>query len=201
MNDFELLYYIYQKDEEALQMLMKKHEKEIYFTVKRVMEKCSYDCETSDEMDEMIHLGDLEFFRAIYKYCDDGRCSFGVFAQKCVEMEIRKYIRHRRGIINYQMSKAFRLDQKVKEEEGMYYVDSLANDHCEFEGETILKWYHEKNLLGFLSSELKESEFIIAKMKLEGYNQTEISRILLVNNKRVSYVCKKMRKLLLSYID
>ena len=39
------------------------------------------------------------------------------------------------------------------------------------------------------------------RLKLEGYNQSEISRILSINNKRVSYVCKKMRKLLLSYID
>ena len=201
MNDFELLYYIYQKDEEALQLLMKKHEKEIYFTVKRVMEKCNYICETSDEVEEMMHLGNLEFYQAIYKYCDDGRCSFGVFAQKCVEMEVRKYIRHRRGVINYQISKAFRLDERVKEEEGMYYVDSVPNSHHEFEGKTILKWYHEKNLLGFLRNELSENEFMIAKMKLEGYNQCEISRILLINNKRVSYVCKKMKKLLLSYID
>ena len=99
------------------------------------------------------------------------------------------------------MSKAFRLDDKVKEEEGLYYVDAIPNVNQDFEGETITKWYHEKNLFTYLRSELRDDEFIIARLKLEGYNQSEISRILSINNKRVSYVCKKMRKLLLSYID
>ena len=64
-----------------------------------------------------------------------------------------------------------------------------------------MKWYHEKNLLAYLRSELRDDEFMIVRMKLEGYNQREIGQIMAVNNKRVSYVCKKMQKLLLSYID
>ncbi len=201
MNDYELLYYIYQNDDEALQLLMEKYEKTIYFTVKKTVEKYAYVCEISDELDEMRQLSMLEFYHAIYRYCDDGRCSFSVFAQKCMEMCIRKYIRSRRSQANSSMSKALRLDSKVKEEEGIYYVDTFPNINHEFEGDALMKWYHEKNLLAYLRSELRDDEFMIVRMKLEGYNQREIGQIMAVNNKRVSYVCKKMQKLLLSYID
>lgn len=201
MNDYELLYYIYQKDEEALEMLMEKHQKDIFFIVKRTIEKYNYHCSTSDEFNEMIHIGTLELYRAIYNYCDDGRCSFRVYAQKCIEMGIRKYLRHRRGIVNYLMSNALSLDEEIREGEGIYYVDSVQNQNKEFEGDMILKWYHEKNLLQFLKNQLKDSEFIIVKLKLEGYSQVEISQMLMISHKRVCYVCGKMRKLLLSYID
>lgn len=201
MSDYELLYYIYQKDEEALSMLINKHKKNIQFTTRKIIEQSGYVCSTSDEFNEMVHLGTLELYQAIYSYCDDGRCSFQVYAQKCIEMGIRKYIRHRRSHSNYQFSNAVSLDSQLKENDGIYYVDSIRSKKYEYQGELILKWYHEKNVLEFLKKELKEKEFIIAKMKIEGYTQVEISQELMIHPKRVYYVCNKIKKLLLSYID
>lgn len=201
MNDYELLYYIYQKDEEALGMLIEKYKKTVYFTTKRIIEQNGYTCSTSDEFNEMVHLGILELYQAIYNYCDDGRCSFQVFAQKCIEMCIRKYIRHRRSLANHQFSNALSLDSQVKENDGIYYVDSIRSNNLEFQGDSILKWYHEKNIYEYLRNELKENEFKIAKMKIEGYTHIEISQVLMIHPKRVYYVCDKIKKLLLSYID
>lgn len=201
MNDYELLYYIYQKDEEALQMLIKKYKKNIQCTTRKIIEQNGYVCSTSDEFDEMLHLGMLELHQAIYNYCDDGRCTFQVFALKCVEMCIRKYIRHRRSCANSRFSNAISLDSRIKENDGLYYVDSIRSTNIEFQGESILEWYHKNNLLGFLKKHLKENEYIIAKMKIEGYTHMEISQELLIQPKRVYYVCDKIKKLLLSYID
>ena len=115
MNDYELLYYIYQKDEEALKMLIEKHKNNIYFITKKVIEQNSYICSTSDEFNEIIHLATLELYQAIFNYRDDGTCSFQVFSQKCIEMCVRKYIRHRRSLSNYQFANAISLDNQVKE--------------------------------------------------------------------------------------
>lgn len=201
MNDYELLYYIYQKDEEALAMLIEKHKKNIQCTTRKIIEQNGYVCSSSDEFDEMLHLGVLELYQAIYSYCDDGRCTFQVFAQKCIEMCIRKYIRHRRSCANNRFTTAVSLDSQVKENDGIYYVDSIRSTNVEYQGELILEWYHEKNLLEFLRNQLKENEFLIAKMKIEGYSHKEISRKLLIQPKKVYYICDKIKKLLLSYID
>lgn len=201
MSDYELLYYIYQKDEEALSMLIEKHKKNIKFLTRKIIEQNGYECSTSDEFNEMIHLGILELYQAIYSYCDDGKCSFQVFAQKCVEMCIRKYIRHRRSMTNCIFSNAISLDSQIKENDGIYYVDSIRSNDYEFQGDLILKWFHKESLLEYLKKHLKESEFIIAKMKIDGYSHMEISQELIIQVKRVYYVCDKIKKLLLSYID
>lgn len=201
MSDYELLYYIFQNDEEALDMLINKHEKNIFFCVKKTLEKYNYSCTTSDEFGEILHLGKLEFYQSIYRYCDDGRCSFLVFSQKCIEMAVRKYIRHRRGLTTYHFSNALSLDKQIKENEGIYYVDMVQDRRHDYEGDAITKWYHKENLMQFLEDHLKENEYEIVKLKLEGYSQIEISEMLLISRKRVYYVCNKMRKLLLSYID
>lgn len=201
MNDYELLYYIYQKDEEALSMLIEKHKNNIKFITRKIMDQNGYICATSDEFNEMVHLGVVELYQAVYSYCDDGRCTFQVFAQKCVEMCIRKYIRHRRSMSNYQFINAVSLDSKLKENDGIYYVDAIRSNNFEFEGESILKWYHEGNVYEYLQKHLNKSELKIAKLKIEGYSNLEISQELIIQLKRVYYVCNKIKKLLLSYID
>ena len=52
-----------------------------------------------------------------------------------------------------------------------------------------------------IKEELKEHELKIAKMKIEGYTHIEISQKLMIHPKRVYYVCDKIKKLLLCYID
>lgn len=201
MNDYELLYYIYQKDEEALSMLIEKYKKNVQFVTRKVMEQNNYVCSTSDEFNEMVHLGLIELNQAIYNYCDDGRCSFQVFSQKCIEMCIRKYIRHRRSLANYQFANALSLDNQIKDTEGVYHIESIRSNYSEFEGDLILKWYHQDSIYDFLRKHLKVSEFIIAEMKIEGYTHMEISQILMIQPKRVYYVYDKIKKLLMSYID
>lgn len=201
MNDYELLYYIYLKDEEALAMLIEKHKKNIQCTMRKIVEQNGYVCASDDEFDEMLHLGVLELYQAIYNYCDDGRCTFQVFATKCIEMCIRKYIRHRRSGANNRFATAISLDSQIKENEGIYYVDSIRSTNIEFQGEMVLEWYHEKNLLEFLEKHLKEKDYLIVKMIIEGYTRVEISQELVIQPKRVYYVCDKIKKLLLSYID
>ena len=201
MSDYELLYYIYQKDDEALMMLLDKHKKNVQMLTRKIIEQNGYVCHTSDEFDEIVHLGLNELFRAIYNYCDDGRCTFHVFAQKCVEMCVRKYIRHQRSMTTYQFTNAISLDSQVRENDGIYYSDLMHSKDESFQGETILKWYHLDNLFEFLGDKLNEKELIIIKMKIEGYTKKEISQKLMIQPKRVYYVCDKIKKLLLSYID
>lgn len=201
MNDYELLYYVYQGDEEALEMLMKRFEKSIYFTAYKILKQLNYQFQASDELKEMTHLGKLEVYRAVYAYRDEGHCSFQVFANQCVEMGMRKYIRHKRSNSSIRYSTALRLDSELKEESGLYYVDALSNHHEEFEGVSILKWYHPKNILECLEKDLLEDEVKIAKYILEGYTQGEISRLLGVKQKRIYYIRHKLKNLLLSYID
>lgn len=201
MNDYELLYYIYQNDEEALEILMKKYARNMICTIRKVMSGLNYVCETSDEFKEMIHLLNLELYQAVFSYRDDGKCSFGVYVNKCFEIGIKKYIRHRRSKECYQLSSAVRLDDKIKEEGNIYKVDALPSRNNEYDGQKICKWYYEANIIDYLSIHLKDIELKVAKKMIEGYTQMEISYDLKISYKQVHYIRNKIKNLLLRYID
>lgn len=201
MTDYELLYYIYQNDEEALRLLLKKHKNGMDCLIRRLLKRYGYEFESSDEFTELQNMAEMETYLAAFNYRDDGTCSFTVYVEKCVEMGLRKHMRQRRCYANKMMTHALRLDEKVRESEGIYHADLLENKNTDFEGHTILKWYHEKNVLEYLANHLKESEFVIVRMKLEGYSQKEIAARLMITVKQVYYVCAKVKKLLRSYID
>ena len=48
---------------------------------------------------------------------------------------------------------------------------------------------------------MEENEYLIAKMKIEGYTHLEISQELKIQPKRVYYVCDKIKKLLMIYYE
>lgn len=201
MNDYELLYYVFQKDEEALEMLIRKYEKNLYFTVRKVMNQSGYSCETSDELNEIMQTCRLELYQAIYNYRDTGTCSFYVYALKCVEMGVRKHIRHKRCGFNYMFANALRLDAKVKEDGDTYMVDVLQNQRKDFEGASITKWHHEENIYNYLKDHLKKKEFIVAESIMKGYTLDEIRLEMGMTYKQIYYIRCKIRNLLLSYID
>ena len=80
-------------------------------------------------------------------------------------------------------------------------MDSVRSNYYEFQGDTILKWYHENNIDDYLKKYLKENELMIWKLKTKGYTYMEISQELRIHLKRVYYVSDKIKKLLLCYID
>lgn len=201
MNDYELLYYIYQNDEEALELLMKKYARSMICMIRKVISGLNYVCESSDEFKEMLHLLNLELYQAAFSYRDDGKCSFGVYVNKCFEIGIKKYIRHCRSKECYQLTTALRLDEKVKEDGNIYVVDAIPNKNYEYDGQKICKWYYEGNILDYLSIHLKDIELKVAKKMIEGYTQAEISYELRISYKQVHYIRNKIKNLLLRYID
>lgn len=201
MNDYDLLYLIYQHDDEALEILLKKHEKNIYFAVKNAISLAHYQFSFSDEFKEFIHIANMEVQEAIFRYKDDGKCSFQSYALTCISLRLKKEIRQRRSNTNNLMTYAVRLDECVKEGEGMYFIDMIENTHREFEGNKILDPLNKKELLEYLKTKLKPYEYQIADMTMRGYSQSEISIKLNMTPKRVNYVCKKMRKLLSNQIQ
>ncbi|MGN1344228.1 MAG: sigma-70 family RNA polymerase sigma factor [Traorella sp.] len=196
MSDYELLYFIYQHDDEALEMLLEKYHMRVYYIVKAVFTRNGYHPTFNDELDEFIHLGNTEVQEAIYRYRDDGKCSFQSFVYACLTLRIKKEVRQKRSHTNQMMDQAFRLDECVKEKENLYFVDLVENHYREFEGDKILDPFNLIDILEYLKKELKPDEYQIAEFMFKGYRQAETSIILKITNKRVSYVCKKIRKLI-----
>ena len=196
-EEFELLCDVIQNVDGAFEDLLAMHETNIFFAVRSAVIQCNYQPLYSDEFEELLNIGRQELHLACFKYKDNEKCSFQTFAMACVSTKVKKEIRSRRSNSNQLLNSAVRLDDRVKEGEALYLVDLIENPHREFEGEKILDPFNRDELLEHLAKNLKPIEYKVAELYLDGFRQTQISIELQLPQKRVNYICKKIRNLLL----
>ena len=133
MNEYEILYYIRQNNEEASKMLMNSFQKKIYRAIRRMKDKLNYRYTTSDEDEELIHYCNQALLKAAERYQDHGKASFTSYATSCIEKAIRTYIRNKRTGTNLELSNALPLDAVMSEKEGLYYIDVVENNNPAFD--------------------------------------------------------------------
>ena len=196
MRENELINLILQGNEEAALELIKKHEKNIYFCVKHTIENCGYICTYSDEFDELMQIGRMELYNAIFKFKDTGENTFQTFALKCIEQRIKQEIRHLRSNANQLYNNALRLDERVKEEEGILYGDTVKNNHPEYEPEYIMDLRNPKMIEHLLSDCFSADEYVVIMLRIEGYTYGEIAKMVGLGLKQVEYRIKKFEKFL-----
>lgn len=201
MDDYELVELIHQRNDEAFELLLKKYHYVILKAIGRVKARANYTCSSSDEDDEILQKCHLAMLDAVYNFRDDGGASFSHYAFTCVESAIRSHIRQQRTMKSQTTNLALSLDTVVKDSDEIYIVDTLENNHPEFEGIFCLRFNQYDWIETHLRNELTEEELKILKYRLMGYTYREISLVFDCKLKHVAYICDKIKKLLVSHID
>ena len=84
-NDNELLWYVAEKNEAALDILYKKYEPFIINFAKKMFEYCK---NSGLEMNDLVQEGMLGLNDAITKFNDQKNVTFYTFAKSCIERKI-----------------------------------------------------------------------------------------------------------------
>lgn len=201
MNEYEILYYIRQNNEEASKMLINSFQKRIYCAIRRIKDKLNYRYTTSDEDEELIHYCNQALLKAVERYQDYGKASFTSYATSCIEKAIRTYIRNKRTGANRELSNALPLDAVMSEKEGLYYIDVVENNNPAFNPADSIHKIEQEMMKDFLKSKLSDIEYQVYELRLLGYNNREIAEKMNETPRRINYIYAKIKKLLISHID
>ena len=120
LNDYELLYMIYQNDDLSFNELSKKYESYIIYLVDNVYR--TDPCGISKE--DCIQECRLRFYEAVNSYRDDRNCSFLTYITVCVKRKMMGFQRYKHQYVQRAIGN-LSLDMMIGEDEQSYLIDNI----------------------------------------------------------------------------
>lgn len=190
-NDHELLYMIRQKDEVALEMLLKKYHNTIMGIVYGMFR---YARLLRISKEELYSAGMTGFVQAVECYREDLNVSFQSFLKLCVERECRSLLRKHRGLSYSLISGSLSLDMTISEDENLYLIDTIACTNPDFDPQWQFRYNEAKRSLAEKLSKMTSFEVKVIHYRLEGYSYAEIAELCSVSSKAVDNALQRIKK-------
>ena len=193
LNVNELIAYAKQGNLNAFEEILKIYEKKIEILVRKTMLESNYQPRYSDGIEDLIQIAKSVFSHSMYGY-KETESDFYSYASICIVSALKNEFRRNRtqkGLINQN---AYRLDNKIRDDEDMYYIDLVANNQPSFEGVYCIDERNPEVVLDIIKEDVGEECAEIYNLKSQGYKNYEISEKLQISEKRVSKGYNKVRK-------
>lgn len=186
-NDFELLSYIAENNEEANDIIFKKYEP----LISSIANKMYCYCRNSGiELNDLIQEGRLGLNIAINNYNANKNVTFYTYARTCIERNIitmvvqSKRLKHK--FLNESLSLEYNDDEK-------YRLDSIISDNSLNPEKRILDCESERELIDSIKSVLTDFEQQVFELKLSAFSYKEIAEILEKDAKSIDNALQRIR--------
>lgn len=188
-NDYELLYMIYQMDENSLQCLVDKYLETAQNEIFYFLNMSPFTPKGEELMQECIRI----LYESVYTYRSDKGTTFSTFYHHVLHNMMINYCRAKytyEGVCERMM---ISLDSMLVED-SMCLMDVIPNQDPTLEGISCL--YEESIFCEFkrMALRYKPHEMWILYLRMLGWSYREISMELKIEERTVGYVLGKMRK-------
>lgn len=187
VNDYEMLYLIGEKDEEAERILYGKYRNLI---IKLVPKFLPYVTSRGGEFDDLVQEGYIGLYSAIKNYEAGNKTLFYTFARICIERQMSTYCRRlsscKQEVLNYSYS----LDVKLDDVRDPFseVIASSVDDPCDA---LIVSGYVEK-IIEFKNS-LSFDMAMIFELRFNGFSYQEICSLLDIKKSKVDSALSQIR--------
>lgn len=179
-NDYELIYLIKEKDDEALDLMFKKYEP----LIKKIASHYFYLFNNRVTMDEIIEEGRIGLYHALKTYDSNYEIIFYTYALSCIKNTILKLYRF------YNTKMRINDTLELKEDLIIDYDEPLK---------LTLKEELVKLFINFKTT-LKFEDANIFELKINNFSYKEISWLLEIKEKTIDNRMFKIRNKLKKYI-
>lgn len=195
VNDYELLYLIFQGSECALRLLLEEYR--IYF--KKILNNYYYDLLRSLNEEDLLQEAQIILYLVYDRYRHDSLATFRTFVRNCVEKRWYTMVRKATIAKNKFHYQFISLDQPLydgaNEESTICLENALADPYRGYQpSESLLI----KESLDQVYQAVQESKmdyvYDITQMKMLGYSDKEIAVKLSISDKKVSNTIYRIRK-------
>ena len=173
-NDYELLNYIADNNEEAANIMYKKYEPLIYGIAKRMLK---YNKNAGLELNDLVQEGMLALSKAIERFDENDETMFYTYAKKCIERKILSMV-----IASNRLKRKF-LNESVSIE-ATYTLSDMKDIEYLFKSDTsnpeniLLSEEKMQDLKDKASELLTNFEMQVFELKINDFTYTEIAEIL-----------------------
>lgn len=186
-NDYELLNYISENNEEANEILFEKYKPLILSFSNKMYKYCS---NKGLELNDLIQEGMLGLNLALKNYDQDKDASFYTYAKKCIERKIISLVvsttRFKHKILNDSVS----FEVKLNENESF---ERVIEDNSYNPEEIMMNLERENEIIEKAHTILTDLEKQVFDLKISGFNYKEIASILDKDPKTIDNAIQRLK--------
>ncbi|MFI3307117.1 MAG: sigma-70 family RNA polymerase sigma factor [Mycoplasmatota bacterium] len=186
-NDFELLSYIGEQNEEANEIMYKKYQPLIKSLARQLFDR---NFSNSFELNDLIQEGMIGLNKAIVEFNDSKETIFYTFAYTCIKTTMISYIvkhnRQKNKILNESISLEIEEDDYKKNE--FMLEDNSLNPEV-----VLINNEFKKELMQIAKNNLTSFELEVFELKLKNFNYKEIAEILKKDSKSIDNALQRIK--------
>ncbi len=188
LNDYELLDLIYENNEQATDLLLKKYKPIVIDIAKKYYKNNKYH---GIEIDDLIQEGNYAIFKAIEKYKVDKNIKFCTYVTACINRNIQTFCKKTTNKQYEILNKSF--SYEVCEPETMQPYKNIVTSTKEKNPlETALSNDYYKKL-NELRLDLDKECSAIFELRCNGFSYKEIAKLLDITYDKVGRCLRKIK--------
>ncbi len=189
-NDYELLSFIGENNEEAGDILYKKYQPLISATATRMYNHTKG--KIGIELSDLIQEGMVGLSYAIHNFDDRNGALFYTYAKTCIERKILSAIIGAQRLKHKILNESLPISTEINGEE-QTEIESILSDNSMNPERLLIDNEEEEELQLLIYQELNDQERQILELRINGFTYIEISKLLGINKKKVDNVVQKIR--------
>ena len=186
LNDNELIYYAYENNEEANNILIKKYEPLINSIVTRMMKSCSY---MGLERSDLVQEGMIGLSHAVDYFNEQRDITFYTYAKTCIERRIISVIVAAKRLKHKALNDSISLDA----DEGDSFLEHLLRDNHSNPAEIVMDVEHTEKLIENIKSKLTDFELQVFELMLSYFKYVEIAEMLDKDKKQIDNAIQRIK--------
>lgn len=188
LNDFELVYYAKESNEDANEILFKKYKPLIVSMASKMIK---YASKCGIEINDLIQEGMLGLSYAINSYDDSKNASFYTYATTCVERKIISAVTKANRQKNKFLNESVPIDITIDDQEKQF--DKLLKDNSYNPEKIIIDEEFQNDLLDIANRVLTDYEYKVFELKMNQFSYVEIAHILEKTPKAIDNALQRIK--------
>lgn len=190
-RDYELVILIKDKKEEFVEELIKRYHRTIWAIIHKLVKR---PFSSDIDLDDLYQEGLLGLMHAVESFDPSRNILFISFANRCIENEIRTYLRKQRSL-NYRMlSTAISLDMPISDDDSLCLMDTIASNSKNYDPVYMFYISWAKDQVPLIKECLPDFQWQVYHKHHLGYSYKEISFELGISEKDVDNIIQKIKK-------
>lgn len=185
LNDYELISYINESDEESKNILLKKYEPLINNMANKIIRSCPY---LGIEVSDLVQEGFIGLNHAMGYFNEQKNITFYTFAKTCIERKMISVIISAKRLKHKNLNESISFDT---EDDGM--LDYLLKDETLNPEKIVIDKKETDDLINLINENLTELEREVFSLMLSNFNYKEIANILEKEPKQIDNAIQRIK--------
>ena len=194
LNDYELLYLVSENDEEANNIIYEKYKPLIRSLA---LKYYSMSKNSGLELDDFLQEGYYGLYLALNNYTDNKDCLFYTYLNVVINSKMSNLIIKSKTNKNKVINEAISLNSYIGIEKDTELEELIPDNNALLPQEEVeLKELYDKIKKLIYTLSIKDS--CVLELKINGFTNASISRLLDISVNDVSYILRNVRKRIFS---